>query len=586
MRYFTLLLLLAFSSTLTAQQFTQLLNDPLVNKAGDSRSINIVDVNGDDWEDVYITNGLSGGQNNELYINQGNGTFAAVTGQPIVQDASPSDGATCADTDNDGDIDCFMVTWYNKPNFFYKNDGSGIFERLPEAITGGAGTYSETAAFGDYNNDGLVDVYITNSEGDLKNMLYRNTGNNIFVKETATWLNETKLSRGAVWSDYDNDGDLDLYVANESNTKNSLFKNNGDGSFTQVTNDPSVTPAQSSMTASWADVNNDGFQDLFVGNSAYFQEQSNRLYINNGSGGFTEAPSSAINLDGGCSYGSAFADYDNDGDLDLFVANGFCNGDIVNFLYKNNGFGGFSRDEESLPNFVTPCSFGTAWGDLNNDGFQDLVVSTCKNSSASPQPKNLAFINNGNSNHWLKVALTGTTSNHSAIGAKVLLKATINGQSVTQTREISAQTGYCGQNSLVAHFGLGASTAIESVTVLWPSGLEQVFGNINVDKTISIIEGQSSDVSNPKKNETLQVVVAPNPVRTSLNWTLSTISGVGRVQFELADLQGRICAGLNTEVMAAGVHPFRLEISTLPAGTYFLRTVFENGATVSKCIIE
>ena len=586
MRYLTLSLLLTASGTLAAQQFTQLLNDPLVNKTGDSRSINIIDVNGDGWEDVYITNGLSGGQNNELYINQGNGSFTAVTGQPIVQDASPSDGATCADTDNDGDIDCFMVTWYGKPNFYYKNDGSGGFERIADAVTGGTGTYSETAAFGDYNNDGLVDVYITNSEGDLKNMLYRNTGNHVFVKESATWLNEAKPSRAAVWSDYDNDGDLDLYVSNESNNKNSLFKNNGDGSFTQITNDPSVTPAQSSMTASWGDVNNDGFQDLFVGNSAYFEEQPNRLYINNGAGGFTEAPSGAINLDGGCSYGSAFADYDNDGDLDLFVANGFCNGNIVNFLYKNNGFGSFSRDEESLPNFVTPCSFGTAWGDLNNDGFQDLVVSTCKNSNASPQPKNLAFINNGNNNHWLKVALTGTTSNHSAIGAKVLLKATINGQSVTQTREISAQTGYCGQNSLIAHFGLGASTAIESVTVLWPSGIEQVFGNITADKTLKIVEGQSSSVNNPKKNESFQVVVAPNPVRTALNWTFTTISGAGRVRFELTDLQGRICAELNTAIRSAGVHPFSLEIKGLPAGTYFLRTIFENEATVSKCIIE
>ena len=148
---------------LSAQQFTQLNNSPLSNTPGDSRSVNIVDVNGDGLDDVFISNGLQGGQNNELYLNLGNGVFEAVQNDPIVLDHSPSDGATFADTDNDGDLDAYMVTWYGAPNFFYRNVGNGNFTHLPDAVTGNTGTHSETAAFGDYDNDGLVDVYITNS---------------------------------------------------------------------------------------------------------------------------------------------------------------------------------------------------------------------------------------------------------------------------------------------------------------------------------------------------------------------------------------------------------------------------------------
>ena len=586
MRYFIFTLLLLTAGRVTAQQFTQLLNDPLTTQPGDSRSINIVDVNGDGFEDVYITNGLAGGQNNELYINQGNGSFTTVTNQPIVFDASPSDGATCADADNDGDIDCFMVTWYGEPNFYYRNDGNGQFTHLPNAATGTTGTHSETAAFGDYDNDGLVDLYITNSESDLRNMLYRNTGNHTYTKISAPWLEEAKPSRSANWSDYDNDGDQDLFVVNEGANTNSLFKNNGDGSFTAVTGSPVVQGNLGSITASWGDVNNDGFNDLFVGNTGFYLEKNNRLFLNNTNGGFTIAPSGPISTDGGCTYGSAFADYDNDGDLDLFVANGYCNGNIVNFLYKNDGAGAFERDLSALPTFSTLCSYGTAWGDLNNDGFQDLVVSTCKNKAADPQPNNLAFINNGNNNHWLKIALISTISNRSAIGAKVLLTATINGQTVTQKREISAQSGYCGQNSLIAHFGLGAAATIENVIVQWPSGIEQVFGNITPDQTLQIIEAQSSAVESPKKNDTFQLRIAPNPVGDALHWTFSTAVPIRKAQFEIIDLQGKLYVAKTENDLEAGNYPRNISLKGFTPGLYLLRMVSDEGMSVVKFVVE
>ena len=557
-----------------AQQFTPMVDGPLVNTTGDSRSINIVDVNGDGLEDIYITNGLKNGQNNELYLNLGNNNFQKTVDDPIVLDNAPSDGATCADTDNDGDLDCFMVTWYNKRNYFYQNNGLGNFTHSPDAITGVLGTYSETASFADYDKDGLVDIYITNSEGDKRNLLYRNTGNNNFTKITATWLDESKLSRAAVWADYDNDGDQDLYVANENESTNSLFRNeNGSNNFVKVTNDPSVQESQSSMTASWGDVNNDGFQDLFVGNAGYFQTQNNRLFINNGNGGFTAAPNGPINTDNGCSYGSGFADYDNDGDLDLLVSNGFCNAPIVNFLYENDGNGQFSRNLNALSDFTTPCSFGMAWGDLDNNGFQDIVISTCKNMNTSPEPNNLVFMNNGNDNHWLKIKLVGTTSNRAAIGAQIMLTAQINGQTVTQMREISAQTGYCGQSSLIAHFGLGNATSIGNITVKWPSGLEQVWGNVNLNTTVLIIEGSPTIGENsPAAQNIFSVKVNPNPILDTVHWILETAQPLENISFTLVDMHGKILRKQDLDRVDAGQTQYKWDVTDIPAGLYLLKT--------------
>ncbi|HOY06906.1 MAG TPA: CRTAC1 family protein [Saprospiraceae bacterium] len=489
MRLVSLCFLVLTGTVAHAQQFTALTDSPLVTTPGDSRSVNLIDVNGDGLDDVFISNGLNTGQNNELYLNQGKGVFKAVEGDPIVLDHSPSDGTTFADSDNDGDLDAYMVTWFGRPNFFYRNEGKGTFAHLPEAVTCSAGTHSETAAFGDYNNDGLADIFITNSGGsDLRNFLYRNTGNNTFVKESASWLDDQTPSRSANWADYDNDGDLDLYVTNEEENKNTLLRNNGNGTFAKVTDDPAVMESQSSITASWGDVNNDGFLDLFVGNTGNFVPDNNRLFMNNGNGSFTAAAPGPINSDGGCSFGSAFEDYDNDGDLDLFVANGFCNGLTVNFLYKNNGAGIFERDNSALDSYITTCSYGAAWGDLNDDGFPDLVVANCKKTPTAPEPNHSVFMNKGNGNHWLKIRLVGTASNRSAIGARILVKAVIDGQPVTQVREITAQSGYCGQNSLTAHFGLGASVQADSVFVKWPSGQEQALGMTAAGQVITIVE--------------------------------------------------------------------------------------------------
>ena len=478
---------------LSAQQFTKITSGDIVNTPGDSRSINLIDVNNDGYDDVFISRGLHPGTTNSLYLNNGNGTFSTVVNDPIVSDSGAFDGATFADADNDGDVDAFVVTWWNEPNFFYRNNGNGSFTAEPQNLTGSTGTYSETAAWGDYENDGYADLYITNSDGIKKNMLFHNNQNGSFTQiTTGAVVNDAHASRGCSWSDYDTDGDQDLLVVNESGFLNDFYINDGSGNFTKLNGVPPVNAVKNSMSPSFGDIDNDGDLDLYISNSLYFVPQNNQLFLNNGTGGFTAVTSGDVVNDGGCSYGSAFADYDNDGDLDLFVSNGFCNGTISNFLYENDGAGNFTRELTALPDYTTPCSFGCAWSDLDGNGFQDLVVSTCKNSQSAPLPSNMVFMNNGNGNHYLGVHLTGTISNHSALGALIYLTATINGQTVTQMREISSQTGYCGQNSVTAHFGLGTATQVLNLMVKWPSGNVTQMNNLAVDTVLYLSESLSS----------------------------------------------------------------------------------------------
>jgi enediyne biosynthesis protein E4 len=538
--------LLASQAIAQAPLFQKITTGPHVTTPSDSRSVNFVDVNNDGWEDLFITNGPQAGAVNFLYLNDGAGNFTSVTNDPIVSDSKPFDGATFADFDNDGDLDAFAVTWYGVKNFLYAGNGdptgaNGYFTYLGDAAPSQLGTYSETASWGDYDLDGDVDLYLTNSDGDKKNLLYRNDGATGFTKMTAVGapVTDANASRSVNWVDYDNDGDLDLYVSNELNQKDDLYQNDGNGSFVKITVGAPGQTNSSSMSSSWGDVDNDGDLDLFVANSGNFAAQNNQLFLND-NGSFNAVNTGDLVTDGGCSFGSNFGDYDNDGDLDLVVSNGFCNGSIVNFLYQNDGLGNFSRDLTSMDDLATPCSYGSAWGDVNNDGFLDLGIATCKNGSAAPLPNNLFYLNNGNENNWLKIKLIGTESNRSAIGARVWVTANIGGQSVTQLREISAQSGYCGQNSLTAHFGLGDATMLESVRVKFPGGQDTVFTAIFANQLVCITENMLPSATQTVENEPFALQVFPNPAKDSFTVSVEIKEPVPTFTLRLMDSAGRL----------------------------------------------
>ena len=493
--------------------FRKLTEGDIVHTLSDSRSVNFADFNKDGLEDIFITQGLSTGAPDLLYYNKGNLVFerqAEITNSV----SDPSVGATIGDMNNDGFSDIFVASWYNKKNVLFRSKGSNEYE----IIRMNALSYSESATWGDYDNDGFLDLYVSNSGNNLAdnyNFLYKNEAGTLQLQQHHITVKETNFSRGSTWIDYDNDGDIDLFICNENQTRKELFRNDANGNFTKITSAGDLLEeASGSMSASWADVNNDGWMDVFICNSGFFTGQTNRLYINKRDGTFTRKEG-VFESDLGCSFSASFADYDNDGDTDLFVTNGFCHGIIQNFLYQNDGAGNFTKDLNSIPDLSTKCSFGVAWGDLNNDGNIDLVIANCKNSSQASLATNSIWINDGNQHSWLKIKLEGVVSNNSAIGAKVIISSVVTGERRIQKRELTSLSGYCSQNSSILHFGLGETDIVDTITIFWPSGIKHTFTNINPNQLLHINENTTSTLS--FDNAVLRCKVSPVPTSSNID---------------------------------------------------------------------
>ncbi|MFK7950005.1 MAG: FG-GAP-like repeat-containing protein, partial [Saprospiraceae bacterium] len=454
------------------------LPENIVTPEANTWSVAWGDYNNDCYPDLFIAN-YDSAEANILYKNNGDGTFSEVFVSLFANDTTSSTVGTWGDYDNDGDLDLFVANNIGSGNYLYRNENNGqSFTRIyNDPIVNDLG-YAHGATWVDYDNDGFLDMFTAEFFATRFNNLYKNNGDGTFTKNTTAAITlDAASSVAGVWGDYDNDGDQDLFVANTNNENNFLYRNDGNGNFTKITTGAIVNDGGQSVGASWGDYDSDNDLDLFVANSG---QQNNFLYTNNGDGTFTKVTTGAIVNDGGHSHGSSWADVNNDGWLDLFVAN---DQNSVNYLYMNNADGTFSKMDHRLSLFTTGGgnSFGSAFADFDNDGDLDLFVANHANQgnvliqNYSQASSNANFIN---------IKLTGTNSNASAIGAHIELKATINGTPTWLVREVSGLTGggIGGQNDLRVHFGLGDASVIDSIIVTWPSGFKQIETNVTINQ--------------------------------------------------------------------------------------------------------
>lgn len=574
--FFSFSVLLFFIEKTQAQSFEETTFEDITTTPSASRSANFIDVNGDGWDDIFFTNGPTAGQNNMLYINNTDGTFTTVTSDDIVLDNDRSDGASFADVDNDGDLDAVVVTYgrngVGKRNYFYRNNGDGTFEYEPSNAIGIPLTYSEMVNWIDLNNDQLLDAYITNSVVSTRNLYFENHGDGSFEAVTGLSItSETLASRSINWIDYDGDGDSDLFVTNEDNANNSLFRNDGPNNFTQITNLSITQNGKNSAGSSWADVDNDGDFDLFVAN---WGGQNNQLFIND-NGTFIEQISSAIAAETGSSFGSSFADVDNDGDLDLLVCNSYFTGQTTNSLFINDGSGTFSKDTSSSLANHQGNTFGCAFGDYNNDGWLDVILANTLNENQS----NSLFKNTGSGNNWIKIRCVGDPSNGSAVGAKVRIRATIHGNEIWQTRQIEAASGYCSQNSFTNHFGLGDASNVAEIEIHWPSGAVETFTDIDENNNYVVVEGNGIQLGTTSQTK-YGYTVFPVPSNDVLfiNFPNDKLNS----KVEIFDLNARIVKEeTNTNAVS-----MEMDISHLNAGTYILKITNSNKVSSQKIIIK
>jgi hypothetical protein len=315
--------------------FTLVTTGPIAEVASTGRGAAWGDYDNDGYLDLVLVNI---GQPNYLFHNNGDGTFAAVPDAEVVSDIADSRGVSWVDYDNDGHLDLFR-TAVAQPRRLYRNNRDGTLTRIGQGdFLAAPGTFI-SAAWGDHNNDGWPDLFLPNAveEEGQPNYLYQNDGAGGFTR-MGTGLEGNGNGNVAAWGDYDNDGDLDLFVSNayrpgRVSRPNFFYRNDGDGVFTSLTDLPANDPENqggASWGCAWGDYDNDGWLDLFVANHA---EQNDFLYHNNGDGTFTKVLDSIAVNDGANSLAAAWGDYDNDGFLDLFVGNV----GSTNFLYHNNG---------------------------------------------------------------------------------------------------------------------------------------------------------------------------------------------------------------------------------------------------------
>ncbi|MDX6574709.1 MAG: enediyne biosynthesis protein [Blastocatellia bacterium] len=494
-----------------------------------SGGVALFDYDGDGYLDVYLVNSLTVDMvkakqktRSLLYHNNGDGTFTDVTDKAGVGDIGWGMGVTIGDYNNDG-FDDIYVTCLG-PNHLLKNNGNGTFTDVTRKAGVGDPRWSTGAAFVDYDNDGKLDLFVSNYvDFDVNNLpefgqgrtcqfkgipvqcgprglkgagdsLYHNNGDGTFTdvsKKAGVSDPDGYYGLGVICSDFDGDGLVDIYVANDS-TPNFLYHNNGDGTFKDI-GFPSGTAVnengseQGSMGVTLGDYDHDGRLDLFITN---FDDDYNTLYHNDGKGSFTDvsyaAKVAAVSLPY-VGWGTKFFDYDNDGWVDLLVVNGHVYPQLPtyrqrNLVHRNNRDGTFTEVGEQLgvPFTEKRTGRGAAFGDLDNDGDVDVVINNLDGETQVLQN------DGGNTNNSILIKTIGVKSNRDGIGARVKI---VSGD-LTQVDEVHSGGSYLSQSDLRLHFGLEKRTKVDLIEVHWPSGAVDRVSDAGVNKILVIKEGQ------------------------------------------------------------------------------------------------
>ena len=444
-----------------------------------------------------------------LYRNAGGGRFEDVSARAGVGAQLGGINLSHADVDNDGWLDIFVHRggWESPVrNSLLRNNGDGTFTDVTEraGLIDRRPHRTHTAAWADYDSDGWIDVFVGHEES--ASALYRNRGDGTFEEVgAAAGVARVAFTKGATWGDYDNDGHPDLYVSNYGSA-NFLYRNRGDGTFEEVAEQAGVDGPIMSFPTWFFDYDNDGWLDLFVANYLPSvatvvrsmldlppQAQTSRLYRNNGKGGFDDV-SAAVGLGVVIpAMGANFGDIDNDGFLDMYIGTGAPSyaALVPNLLYRNDGGRRFIDVTAASGTGHLQKGHGVAFGDVDGDGDEDLLANMGGFVPGDAYWKAL-FRNPGNANHWLRVRLVGAKSNRAGIGARITATLRQADGSTARRHRVVTSGGSFGASSYTQLIGLGPVAKVESLEVVWPATrTRQRFSDIGADQTIEIREDQA-----------------------------------------------------------------------------------------------
>ena len=541
-------------------------------------AIGVSDMNGDGLDDIIR---LSNARNLEVEYQTLAGTFTRLDFGSLTGPNSEW-GIAIADVDENGYNDIIVGGSYNYLKLLTANtDGTNY----TESILSDPQIFLQNANFADIDNNGTIDFFGCNDVG--VSSAYSNNGSGNFTYDNSNLINaistvpsDNSGNYGSIWTDYDNDGDLDLYISkcrlgvgdpNDGRRINQLFQNDGNGNYTDVGVASGLVPYAQSWSGNFEDIDNDGDLDCILIN----HDVSSIIYENNGNGTFSDITASTgitsqLNDLGSGGIQVIMEDFDNDTFIDLFITSRYTSNKHI--MFKNNGNKTFTEMPTPFPTGSLSIQ-SAAIGDLNNDGFIDVMsgfATGYNNYSSNPD---ILFLNDGNSNNWSEIILQGVASNINGIGARI----EIYGAWGKQIREVRSGESYGIMNSLMSHFGLGSDSVITKIVVIWPSGTVDEVLNPNSNETHLIIEG--SHPLNTDSFITKNISIYPNPTRNYV--TIETKSNANTT-FEIYNLNGQLIK--QSEFLSDITK--HVDLSNFSSGIYFIHIDCNNEKYVYKIIKE
>lgn len=581
-KFYALLLVVqcAFSQTVFQENATSLGLNYTYGTGFLGGGVSFFDYNKDGWDDLTF----SSQNGSPVFFFRNNGGVFSQDTFSIFTSTFQHKQVQWVDYDNDEDYDLF-VTSDSHSNRLYQNDGSFNFTDV--TFTAGlldAANYNFGASWGDYNNDGYLDVFISFREPTQTqpNLLYRNNGDGTFteVGASAGIVQSGDLSFCSAFFDYDNDGWQDIYIANDKlGTRNYMYHNNGDGTFTDTSAATGTDLYMGAMCVTVGDYDNDGWQDLYITNDDNTDPsatQGNVLLHNNGNGTFTNvAQAKGLTVDSVC-WGAVFLDANLDTDLDILtVASRDGSYTASSAYFESTGNGNFFEPTNSgIYGIDTSISYANAIGDIDNDGYPDVIVVNEANENVD-----LWQNNTSNTNNWLKIKLKGTVSNTDGIGSRI--EVHVNGKS--QYRYTHCGESYLGQSSASEFVGLGTAPQVDYIQVTWLSGLVDRIDNVLPNQAITIIEG-SAPLSIEDAAKDSYLTVFPNPSNNFFRLKFKegfTVSPNTPATIKLFDSLGKLI--INEEITTTD---YTIDTKQMASGHYTLKVMLNGAVAVKQLLVN